>query len=529
MFNNTGTVNVNAGTLLMQSGGTSTGTYNLAAGALIEFRNGAHTLNNVTTSGAGTLQISTENVGADALVTINGGTLNSAFLLSGSTMNGTDQVFQGPATWTGGTLTGTAAQSTTFNGTLTISGSNTKVLSGGRSVNAGNTTWTGNTGNGNNAIAISQAGAFNNTGTFTDANAFDSAINVGGGGGTFNNTGIFNKQSNTTTAVGTVFNSTGTVNVNAGTMLMNGGGTDTGVFNIANGAKLEFRNGSHTLNNVTTSGAGTFEISTENVGADATVALNGGTHTTAFVLSGSILTGTSHTFQGLATWTGGTITGAATASTTFANDLTISGPNSKTLSGGRSVNAGNTTWTGNTGNGNNSHQHFRRERLQQQRHLHRCQHLRQRHQRRQRRWRLQQQRHLQQAVEHHDRRRYAVQQHRHGQCERRHDADERRRHRHRRLQHRGWRQAGVPQWQPHAEQRHDERRWHLRDQHRQRRCGRHRHGQRRHAHDPVCPERQHHGGHRCHVPGPGDLDRRRDIGRGGHHLQQRRRRSPVPI
>ncbi|HQR72047.1 MAG TPA: hypothetical protein PLE54_15690, partial [Burkholderiaceae bacterium] len=354
VFNNTGTVNVNAGTMLMNAGGTSTGVFNLAAGALLEFRNGTHTLNNVTTSGAGTLQISTDNVGADALVTINGGTLTSGFLLSGSTMNGTDQTFQGPSTWTGGTITGTAAQSTTFSGALTISGANTKVLSGGRSINAGNTTWTGNTANGNNVIAISQAGAFNNTGTFTDTNAFDSAINAGGGGGIFNNSGTFNKQSNTTTSIGTVFNSTGSVNVNAGTLLLNGGGTDSGVFNVASGAKLEFRNGSHTLNNVTTSGAGTFEISTENVGADATVAVNGGMHTTAFVLSGSILTGTSHTFQGLATWSGGTITGTAAASTTFANDLTISGPNNKTLSGGRSVNAGNTLWTGNTGNGNNA-------------------------------------------------------------------------------------------------------------------------------------------------------------------------------
>ena len=313
VFNNTGTVNLNAGTILMGGGGTSSGAYNLAAGTMIEFRNGTHTLNNVTTSGAGTLQISTDNVGADALVTINGGTLNSAFLLSGSTMNGTGQVFGGPSTWTGGTITGTAAQSTTFSGTLTISGANGKTLSGGRSVNAVDTTWTGNTGNGNNAIAISRAGAFNNNGTFTDTNTFDSAINAGGGGGTFNNCGTFNKQSNTTTAVGTEFNNTGTVNVNAGTMLMNGGGTNTGVFNIANGAKLEYRNGSHTLNNVTTSGAGTFEISTENVGADATVAVNGGTHTTAFRLGGSVLTGTSHTFQGVATWSGGTITGAATA------------------------------------------------------------------------------------------------------------------------------------------------------------------------------------------------------------------------
>jgi hypothetical protein len=354
VFNNTGTVNVNAGNLLMQAGGTSTGTFNIADGAKIEMRNGTHILNNVTTSGAGTLQISTENVGADALVTINGGTLNSAFLLSGSTLNGDSHVFKGPATWTGGTITGTAAQSTTFDGTLTISDPNGKTLSGGRSINAGNTTWTGNTGSGNNAIGISGASVFNNNGSFTDANAFNSAINVGGGGGTFNNNGSFNKQSNTVTAIGTIFNSTGTVNVNAGTLLLNGGGISSGTFNIGNGAKLEYRNGGHTLNSVTTGGAGTFEISTENVGADATVLLNGGTHTSAFVLSGSVLAGTSHTLQGVATWSGGTITGSAAQSTTFANALTISGPLGKTLSGGRSVNAGNTTWIGNTGNGNNA-------------------------------------------------------------------------------------------------------------------------------------------------------------------------------
>jgi hypothetical protein len=353
-FNNTGTVNVNAGTFLPGGGGTSTGTYNIANGAKLELRNGAHTLNNVTTSGAGTFQISTENVGADASVVLNGGTHTTAFLLSGSTLSGTNHTFQGPATWTGGTITGPNTASTTFGNTLTISGPTGKTLSGGRIINAGDTTWSGNTGANNNAIAIATASVFNSTGTFTDANTFDSIINVGGGGGTFNNNGTFNKQSDTTTSINVAFNNTGTVNVNAGTFLPGGGGTSTGTYNIANGAKLELRNGAHTLNNVTTSGAGTFQISTENVGADASVVLNGGTHTTAFLLSGSTLSGTNHTFQGPATWTGGTITGPNTASTTFGNTLTISGTNTKTLSGGRIINAGDTTWSGNTGANNNA-------------------------------------------------------------------------------------------------------------------------------------------------------------------------------
>ena len=353
VFNSTGTVNVNAGTMLMNGGGTSTGVFNIANGTKLEYRNGSHTLNNVTTSGAGTFEISTENVGADATVALNGGTHTTAFVLSGSVLTGTSHTFQGLATWSGGTITGAATASTTFANDLTISGPLGKTLSGGRIVNAGNTTWTGNTGNGNNAIGISGASVFNSNGTFTDANTFNSAINVGNGGGAFNNNGTFNKLSNTTTAVGTQFNSTGTVNVNAGTMLMNGGGTSTGVFNIAAGAKLEFRNGDHTLNNVTTSGAGIFEISTENVGADAFVTVNGGTHTTAFVLSGSAMGGADATFQGPVTWTGGGISGAA--ATTFSNNVAISGPDLKTIVGGRTVNLNaTTTWSGNTAANNNA-------------------------------------------------------------------------------------------------------------------------------------------------------------------------------
>jgi hypothetical protein len=351
VFNNNSTVNVNAGFLLPGAGGTSTGTFNIADGAKLEFRNGSHTLNNVTMNGNGTLEVSTDNVGASALVTINGGTLNAALLLSGSTLNGSDQVFAGPATWTGGTLNGAAGVSTTFNAGLTISGTGGKSLTGGRTVNAGNTTWSGNTGN-NNVVAIANGSIFNNTGTFTDSNAFDSTMSSGGGGGTFNNNGIFNKESATTTAIGVVFNNSDTVNINAGVLLPGAGGTSTGTFSVADGAKLELRNGTHTLDNVTTSGDGTFQVSTENVGADAIVYLNGGTHTTTFLLSGSTLRGSSHTLDGSSTWTGGTINGTAAESTTFGNTLAISGPGSKVINGGRSVNAGDTTWSGNTGNNN---------------------------------------------------------------------------------------------------------------------------------------------------------------------------------
>ena len=304
--------------------------------------------------------VTVQSFNGTGVLTISGGALSAtlassigALIMTGGTMGGTGTVTVGGAsTWTAGTHTG--AGTTSFNGALALSGSGTKAITGGRTVNAANTTWSGNTASNNNLISIAGAAVLNNTGTFTDANTFDSSISAGGGGATFNNNGVFNKQSNTTTSIGTVFNSSGTVNVNAGTLLQNGGGTNSGVINIASGAMLEYRNGSHTLNNVTTSGLGTLQISTENVGADALVTINGGTHTTAVLFSGSTIAGTDHTFQGPVTWTGGTLTGAA--STTLTNAVTtISGANTKVLSGGRVLNLqGATTWSGNTGANNNS-------------------------------------------------------------------------------------------------------------------------------------------------------------------------------
>jgi hypothetical protein len=355
LFANTGTVNVNAGTLLQSGGGTNSGTFNIANGATLEYRNGTHALNNVTMAGLGTFAITTENVGADAVVTLNGGTLTSQFLLGGSTMTGTDQVFKGKATWTGGTISGAA--STTFDNDLTISGANTKVIVGGRVVNLNaTTTWTGNTAANNNAIRFWNGATVNNNGTFVDSNPFASFIEHNTGGPhNFNNVGTYNKTANTITTVdgGVAFNNTGTVNINAGTLRPSGGGTSTGVFNIAAGATLQFVDGAATLNNATTQGAGTFAIVTDNIGGDAVVTVNGGTHTTPFMLSGSTLAGGDHTFQGVATWSGGAINGAA--STTFANDVTITGANTKSIIGGRIVNLNATTnWTGNTADNNNA-------------------------------------------------------------------------------------------------------------------------------------------------------------------------------
>lgn len=274
----------------------------------------------------------------------------------GGTVSGAGNLtVTGSSSWTGGSQSGTG--STTYGDTLAISGPGLKVLVGSRTLNLqGTTTWNGNTASNNNAIRFWNGATINNSGTFNDDNPFDSFIehNVGGPHA-FNNIGTFNKNANTTTLVdsGVAFNNSGTVNVNNGVFLPGGGGTSTGIFTIADGARLEFRNGNHTLDGVTTSGAGMFQISTENIGADAIVTVNGGTHTTPFLLSGSTMGGTDATFQGPVTWTGGAISGAA--ATTFTNDVAISGSGLKVLSGGRTLDLqATTTWSGNTGNNNNA-------------------------------------------------------------------------------------------------------------------------------------------------------------------------------
>jgi hypothetical protein len=97
-------------------------------------------------------------------------------------------------------------------------------------VNAGDSTWSGNTANNANDLFFS-GGTFNNTGTFTDTNAFSDQMT---GNGTFNNSGTFNKQNNTITNVGggVDFNNTGTVNVQGGVLTVAHAFNNAGTVNV---------------------------------------------------------------------------------------------------------------------------------------------------------------------------------------------------------------------------------------------------------------------------------------------------------
>ncbi|HYP68750.1 MAG TPA: choice-of-anchor D domain-containing protein, partial [Thiobacillaceae bacterium] len=202
---------------------------------------------------------------ADAVVAVNGGTHTTPFILSGSTLTGTDNTFQGPVTWSGGTISGAA--STTFTNNVAITGANPKTVFGGRVVNLeGITTWSGNTAANNNAIQFWNGGTINNFGTFNDSNPFNSFIeHVVGGPHNFNNLGTYNKTANTTTTVdlGVVFNNSGIVNLNAGVMdFVSGTQGPTGTIQVASGATFQ-QEAASTVGNMIT--AGTLALSNRNL------------------------------------------------------------------------------------------------------------------------------------------------------------------------------------------------------------------------------------------------------------------------
>ena len=401
-FNNSGTVSVSAGQLNLNGNvdSTSTGTFNIAVGTTLSFGNGGSsgvaTLDHVTFGGTGTLLIDASgNPGSDVLMlgtlshagtlAIARGTLQIDDSFSVPTYNQTGGevtgagtlTVSGLATLTGGEQTGTGTSQ--FNGNVDITGNGLSTLSGGRVMNtAATTTWGGNTSNGGNRFDISGSATINNSGTWNDANAFDSSLGFGNPGTkVFNNSGTYNKTGNATTNIDTAFNNSGTVSVSAGQLNLNGNvdSTSTGTFNIAVGTTLSFGNGGSsgvaTLDHVTFGGTGTLLIDASgNPGSDVlmlgtlshagTLAIARGTlqiddsfSVPTYNQTGGEVTGAGTlTVSGLATLTGGEQTGTGTSQ--FNGNVDITGNGLSTLSGGRVMNtAATTTWGGNTSNGGN--------------------------------------------------------------------------------------------------------------------------------------------------------------------------------
>ncbi len=345
-FHNSGTVDVQSGSLTLPTSGTHSGSFD-ATGAMVTFSGGTHTF-----TGGNALTGSSTFSGATANFNGTTSTLETVTLSSG-TLQGSGTVDIGTLTWSGGTMAGTGV--TNVNTASTINGSASKTLA--RTLNSKGT---GNFTQGSLVFGSSGVGGVLNIAagtTFSVSGAqFPSpSISLGAVSGVINNAGSFVK-SNTSGSVaigaGVAFNNSGTVDVDASGLILSGGGTHAGSFD-ATGRTIEFNGGTHTftgsgtvIGGVTFTNSGTFDFT----GSGATlgnVTLNSGTvslntssptvSAASWIHNGGTLQGANHlTLSGALTWYGGsivggadlTVNGAATIafSTTLARRLNVNGP-----------------------------------------------------------------------------------------------------------------------------------------------------------------------------------------------------------
>ncbi len=338
-FVNTGTVDVQSGTISLGGGGSNTNALTVsAASSTLRFAAGTFDLNAGTTfSGPGTISLnSTGTVNVNTAISFPAGT---TFHFANGTLAGTGAVTtNGTFNWSGGLMTGAAT--TTVNGTFNLSGlpgiNNSRTLTC-----TGTTNWTAGV---NLGLWTGTGSVINNSGTW-DAQVDGGAIvNHYGGATTFNNSGTFKKSA----GAGGIFMdipfvNTGTLDVQSGTISLRGGGSNTNVLKAtAVSSTLVFAAGTFDLNTGTTfSGPGTISLnSTGTVNVNTAISFPAGT---TFHFANGTLAGTGGvTTNGTFNWSGGLMTGATT--TTVNGTFNLSGLPG--INGGRTLNCtGTTNWT----------------------------------------------------------------------------------------------------------------------------------------------------------------------------------------
>ena len=392
-FNNSGTVNVQSGTIDFNGNGNVGGTYTAAANTGLGFGgNNAGTVAigtvaNVSVYGgavslSGTVQnlsVSSGTLTFSGLVQnlgVSGGTFDgvgssiSNLTWNGGTLGGNETV-TGSGSWTSGTIASGGTLTISTNAVLNISGSSTLNLYGVLT-NAGTVDWTG-TGNlqvYNYAPYGYTGGIVNLAGGVFNAENDQSIINWQGTE-YFNNSGLFRKSPTSgTTTIDVGFNNSGIVNVQSGTIDFNGnesvggtytaaantglgfGGNNTGTVAIGTVANLSVYGGavslSGTVQNLSvSSGTLTFSGPVQNLGVSGGTFDGINSSISNLTWNGGNLGG-NETVTGSGSWTSGTIAsgGALTISTNVV--FNISGSSTLDLYGVL-TNAGTVDWTG-TGN-----------------------------------------------------------------------------------------------------------------------------------------------------------------------------------
>ncbi len=371
-FDNSGTVNVSAGTLSLNAGGNQSGFFVATSGKTLQL-GGTHLLSAGTSvSGAGTLQIvsgvSTLNgalavgilrlLGGSAVLNTNVSVPNLE--IAGGSVAGTGVLTVTTSlTWTAGDMavsTGKTVLAASAVGS--ISGASNKYLS--RTFDsAGTISYTGS--NLQFGFAPAQAGVWNILSGSVVTLSGDGDLGLANAGShAVNNAGTINRLGAGTTTVAVLLNNSSTVNVNAATLQLLGGGTHTGTFTLNSGTTLQlgdihafsaasavtgsaanvhFLSGTSTLD-------GALSVANMEINGGAAV-INTNPSVQSLTMSAGSLAGAGIlTVTVTLTWTGGNMA-ASTGKTVLAGSATgtISGAGNKYLS--RTLdNAGTLTYSG---------------------------------------------------------------------------------------------------------------------------------------------------------------------------------------
>ena len=342
-FNNLGAVNVRSGNLTLGGGGTAANeSFTAAAGSVVDFYAGAFFFNgNLALLGSGTNRVN------GAAVTFNNGTNSlggaNTFEIAAGSVSGTN-TFSGVGTvnWSGGFIAATLNLQPNI--AFDLSTANTKTLApSGNLIIGGNSLWSGGD------VYAAYAASVINNGSFSVQSGAQFFNYTGGTPGpVFVNNGSFIKSTVAATTTfspangGVAFNHNGNINVQAGDLVLAGGGSGVnGVCIAAAGSHIDLTGGNFDWSgNTAISGAGVTRV---NGGA---LSFGGGTDLTGSFEVAAGSAGGTNTFSGNGAfnWTGGGITGNFTLQSNLA--LNISGNADKTLANGTLATAGTSTWSG---------------------------------------------------------------------------------------------------------------------------------------------------------------------------------------
>jgi hypothetical protein len=270
-LNNTGTVQVQSGTLKLTSGGLSTGSFVVDAGTALDFDGGTYALDSgATLSGPGNVTLTT------GAIDVRGAATASApvTLGPGTTLTGAGSMtFDGTLTWTfNAYMTGAGATEISPSGSLSSSGTSWRLDLARTLNNRGLILLTGTASFANQWTA---SPVLNNlAGATLDLQGEGGLERVGGDTPVLNNAGTLQRSSGGGVAeVGWVLNNSGTVQVRSGTLRLSGGGTGGGLFRVEPGATLEFfpYYGPFILSGARIDNSGTLRVSGYLVGGDAAI------------------------------------------------------------------------------------------------------------------------------------------------------------------------------------------------------------------------------------------------------------------